>query len=72
MKKGIHPKYHKIKVLMTDGTEFETMSTWGKEGDTMKLEIDSLSHPAWTGLQNLASRGGQMAKFKNKFKDFSF
>ena len=25
---------------MTDGTEFETMSTWGKENDILKLDID--------------------------------
>ena len=29
--KKIHPDYHKIKVVMTDGTEFETRSTWGKK-----------------------------------------
>ena len=40
MKKDIHPKYHKIKVEMTDGTHFETRSTWGSEGDILKLEID--------------------------------
>ena len=28
MKKDIHPKYHTIKVEMTDGTQFETKSTW--------------------------------------------
>ena len=49
MKKNIHPNYHKIKVVMTDGSHFETMSTWGKEGDTLKLDIDSKSHPAWIG-----------------------
>ena len=49
MKKNIHPNYHKIKVKMTDGSEFETMSTWGKEGDTMRLDIDSKSHAAWIG-----------------------
>ena len=49
MKKKIHPKYHKIKVVMTDGSSFETKSTWGKEGDTLKLDIDPLSHSAWTG-----------------------
>ena len=49
MKKNIHPNYHKIKVVMTDGTEFETMSTWGKENDTLKLDIDPKSHFAWTG-----------------------
>ena len=25
---------------MTDGTEFETRSTWGEENDTLKLDID--------------------------------
>ena len=44
MKKKIHPKYHKIKVEMTDGTHFETMSTWGSEGEVLKLEIDPKSH----------------------------
>ena len=44
MKKKIHPNYHKINVQMTDGSKFETMSTWGKEGDTLKLDIDPKSH----------------------------
>ena len=46
MKKKIHPSYHKIKVVMTDGSSFETKSTWGKEGDTLKLDIDPISHSA--------------------------
>ena len=49
MKKNIHPNYHKIKVVMTDGTEFETRSTWGKENDILKLDIDPKSHFALTG-----------------------
>ena len=49
MKKKIHPNYHKINVVMTDGSKFETMSTWGKEGESLKLDIDSKSHPAWIG-----------------------
>ena len=32
MKKDIHPKYHEINVVMTDGSTFKTRSTWGKEG----------------------------------------
>ena len=28
MKKNLHPDYHNIKVEMTDGTQFETKSTW--------------------------------------------
>jgi large subunit ribosomal protein L31 len=59
MKADIHPDYHSIKVVMTDGTEYMTRSTWGKEGDTMNLDIDPTTHPAWTG--------GQLSKFKNKF-----
>ena len=38
MKADIHPDYHMIKVQMTDGTVFETRSTWGKEGDTLALD----------------------------------
>ena len=38
--KKIHPNYHTIKVEMTDGSQFETKSTWGVEGDLLKLEID--------------------------------
>mgnify|MGYP006272329465 CR=1 FL=1 len=41
MKAEIHPDYHTIKVVMTDGTSFETRSTWGKAGDTMQLDIDN-------------------------------
>lgn len=70
MKKNIHPKYHGIKVVMTDGTEFETRTTWGKEGDTMRLDIDPLSHPAWTGVHRLMDSGGQLSKFKNRFSSF--
>src|SRR6266571_2426309 len=49
MKPEVHPGYHTIKVIMTDGTEFQTRSTWGKPGDTLHLDIDPKSHPAWTG-----------------------
>ena len=49
MKTETHPNYHTIKVVMTDGTEFTTRSTWGKPGDTLHLDIDPKSHPAWTG-----------------------
>ena len=68
MQQKIHPDYHMIKVVMTDGTEYMTRSTWGKEGDTMNLDIDPTTHPAWTGgNQNLLDRGGRVTKFKNKF-----
>ena len=69
MKKEIHPDYHEINVVRTDGTTFKTRSTWGKEGDTLKLDIDPKTHPAWTGVHRLVDRGGQLAKFNKRFKD---
>jgi large subunit ribosomal protein L31 len=68
MKKDIHPEYHEITVKMTDGTIYQTRSTWGKAGDVMTLEIDSKSHPAWTGgPARLVDSGGQVAKFRKRF-----
>ena len=49
MKKDIHPNYHRITVKLTDGSTFETRSTYGKEGEILKLDIDPISHPAWSG-----------------------
>ena len=69
MKKDKHPDYHKITVMRTDGTKFETMSTWGKEGDTMSLDIDPLSHPAWTGGQQKIQDKGQVSRFKKRFSN---
>ena len=68
MKAEIHPDYHFITIKMTDGTEYQTRSTWGKEGDTMNLDIDPKSHPAWTGgQQTLLDRGGRVSKFNQRF-----
>ncbi|HEY4161683.1 MAG TPA: 50S ribosomal protein L31 [Dongiaceae bacterium] len=67
MKEKIHPDYHEITVVMTDGTKYQTNSTWGKAGDTMTLEIDPKSHPAWTGVHRLLDSGGQLAKFNKRF-----
>ena len=65
MKKDIHPDYHTIKVQLTDGTVFETRSTYGKEGDVLKLDIDPISHPAWTGeASKILDSDGQVAKFQ--------
>ena len=69
MQKDIHPEYHEINVVMTDGTTYTTRSTWGAPGDTMKLDIDSKSHPAWTGgSQRLVDTGGQVAKYNKRFQ----
>ena len=71
MKKDIHPDYHDITVVMTDGTKFTTRSTYGKAGDTLQLDIDPKTHPAWTGgSQRLIDSGGQVARFNKRFANF--
>jgi large subunit ribosomal protein L31 len=73
MKSDIHPEYHTIKVVMTNGTEFLTRSTYGKEGDTLNLDIDPSTHPAWTGgSQQLLDRGGRLSRFNSRFGGLSF
>ena len=67
MKDKIHPDYHKITVVMTDGTSFETKSTWGKEGASLRLDIDPKTHPAWTGVRQSLDRGGRVQRFKDRF-----
>ena len=68
MKKDVHPEYHEITVVMTDGSEFTTRSTWGEAGGILKLDIDSKTHPAWTGEHRLVDSGGQVAKFNKRFQ----
>lgn len=73
MKAEIHPDYHLITVKMTDGSTYDVRSTWGKEGDTMSLDIDPSVHPAWTGgSAKLMDTGGRVSKFKNKYAGLGF
>lgn len=73
MKSGIHPEYHLITVKMTDGSTYQTKSTWGSEGDTLALDIDPTSHPAWTGgSAKLMDTGGRVSRFKNKYAGLGF
>lgn len=71
MKAEIHPDYHEITVALTDGSSFKTRSTWGKEGDTLQLDVDPKSHPAWVGGVSLR-KTGRVEKFSNRFGDLSF
>lgn len=71
MKKNIHPEYHNVTVVLTNGDKFETKSTYGKSGDVINLDIDPLTHPAWTGSgHRLIDTGGQLSKFGKKYGNF--
>ena len=73
MKKELHPDYHMITVKLTDGSTYETRSTYGSEGDILSLDIDPSAHPAWTGgNQRLMDSGGRVSKFKNKYAVLGF
>lgn len=70
MKADIHPDYHEITVVQTDGSEYKMRTTWGKPGDTMRLDVDPLSHPAWQGGTQKVVEKGQLSKFEKKFGSF--
>ncbi len=66
MKKAIHPYYHTVEVVMTDGTVFQTRSCYKKE--KMILEIDSKSHPFFTGKQMLVDTAGRVDRFNKRLE----
>ncbi len=64
MKKDIHPKYYKTKVVCTScGSEFETGST-SKE---IKVDTCSNCHPFYTGRQRFAQAQGRVERFNKKY-----
>lgn len=66
MKKGIHPHYDVVEVQMTDGSTFKTRSCY--KGDKMVLDIDSKSHPFFTGKQVLVDTAGRVDRFKKRYE----
>ena len=65
MKKDIHPEYHEITVVMTDGSEFKTRSTYGEPGDTLRLVIDREVQQA---LRRSGPRLSRISKNSNIFR----
>ncbi len=71
MRKKIHPKLHEIKIQMTNGETFTTLSTYNK-GDTIVLDLDKHNHPAWTGVDKGAMENiGSVAKHRERFGSFN-
>lgn len=66
MKKGIHPNYHTVEIVMTDGSTYKTRSCY--KSDKMTLEIDSKSHPFYTGKQKLVDTAGRVDRFNKRFE----
>jgi len=67
MKKDIHPDYHEITVKRPNGETFTTRSTWGKAGDTLALDVDPATHPAWNKGMQAVAQGGAVDRFKSRY-----
>lgn len=69
MKKGIHPEYKEIKVVLSDGSEMVTRSTMKTKEGVYKAEIDSKNHPFYIGSQKMMSAAGRVDRFKRRYGD---
>ena len=71
---GVDPKQHVVEVTMTDKSKFEILTTWGKEGSKLTLDVDPRNHPAWQEKAGnfVNANDERMAKFKKKFGSFDF
>jgi large subunit ribosomal protein L31 len=63
MKTAIHPKYtNEVKVTCACGNSFTTGSTM----ENVSVEICSVCHPFWTGLDKVLDGAGRVDKFKKR------
>lgn len=67
MRKEIHPKYNKVKVVFPGGELANIMSTYGKS-DTIHAELHFSKHPAWSGGRTEANaHASSIADYNKKF-----
>ncbi|MFN1834458.1 50S ribosomal protein L31 [Balneola sp. MJW-20] len=67
MKKGIHPDYKEITVILSDGTEMKTRSTLDVKDGVFKSEVDSKNHPFYTKKNTLSTKDGRIDRFKRRY-----
>lgn len=68
MKKGIHPDYNEITVLLSDGTEFTTRSTIKTKDGVFKSEVDSKNHPFYNQNKKLQKKADRIDRFNRRYK----
>lgn len=68
MKKGIHPDYKEITVLMSDGSEIVTRSTIETKDGVYRSEVDSKNHPFYNKDQKLQKKAGRIDRFNKRYK----
>lgn len=67
MKKGIHPDYKEMKVILSDGSEILTRSTMSLKDGLYRSEIDSKNHPFYTKNQNLQKKADRIDRFNKRY-----
>lgn len=68
MKKGIHPDYNEVTVILSDGSELKTRSTIKTTDGTYKSEIDSKNHPFYNKDQKIQKKDGRIDRFNKRYK----
>lgn len=68
MKKGIHPDYNEITVVLSDGSEVTTRSTMEVKGGIYKSEIDSKNHPFYNKDQKIQKKADRIDRFNKRYK----
>lgn len=63
MKTEIQPKYYVTTATCSCGNTFET----GSVKENLRVEICSVCHPFFTGVQKFVDAGGRVDKFKKKY-----
>ena len=64
MKKDIHPEYKEAEVVCACGNTFTTRST----KPLLKVDLCSKCHPFYSGERRIVDTGGQVERFKRRFK----
>lgn len=65
MKKDIHPKMQKCKVICDGEVVLETYSTRSE----VNVDVWSGNHPFYTGQQRFIDTEGRVEKFQKRFGD---
>lgn len=64
MKPDIHPEYKEAQVVCACGNKFTTRSTKA----LLKIDHCSKCHPFFSGERRIVDTGGQVERFKRRFK----
>lgn len=67
MKKGIHPDYKEITVVLSDGSEIKTRSTINAKNGVYHSEVDSKNHPFYTKSTTFTTSDGRVDRFKRRY-----